>query len=121
MPNPDPIDIHEDTVSSPWTDAVADGDARVIFNDPAVRLVAQVAEQEITPGLALELAVLRVLLVRLLIELCDLTVLVPLVARLMAVTLQAMRLQRTMGTQGSEALIDAVGTILAELDNARRS
>lgn len=120
MPHPDAFDDSEPFPSSSWNDAVAEGDAGVIFNDPAVRLVAKVAEQESTPGLALELAVLRVLLVRLLIELSDLTVLVPLVARLLAVTLQAVRLQRTLGSQGGESLIDAAGIILAELDNARR-
>jgi hypothetical protein len=41
--------------------------------------------------------------------------------RVVAVIFQAIRLQRALGTQGSESLIDAMGAILAEIDQAKRS
>jgi hypothetical protein len=76
-------------------------------------VIAQAAAER---SLADEIGALRVVLARLLLEEDDLAKLVPGVARLTSVTVQAARAQRAIVGEQADGLTEAIAQILAELD-----
>lgn len=89
------------------------GDYRGLFGERLGDLMAQAAADG---GVTDELAVLRIVMARLLVEEEDPVTLAKAVSRVAAVSIQAARAQRAITGQLAEGLTDALTTILAELE-----
>ena len=96
-----------------FRDRVDSGDYRGLFGGKLGGLMQQAAEEK---GVGDELGALRYVLAKLMNEEEDPVTLAKAVARVASVSIQAARAQRAIQGQLAEGLIDAITTILAELD-----
>ncbi|MEA2598502.1 MAG: hypothetical protein QOF01_4971 [Thermomicrobiales bacterium] len=110
------VGLEEDehaTAAAEFRRRLDEGDYRRLFDEKLREVIAQAAAER---SLADEIGALRVVLARLLLEEDDLAKLVPGVARLTSVTVQAARAQRAIVGEQADGLTEAIAQILAELD-----
>ena len=100
---------------TPYACALAAGNLDPLMHDPASTLLEEMGTRVPANDVSLEIAALRLLLLRLLTEHHDLPSLIPLMTRVIAVAIQAARMRRSLDGQGAEELLGAVATILDEV------